>query len=107
MEKQSSAKGTKRGARKPARPRAKSVSFRLDAPEATAVALAGDFNGWDLNAHPLRRSEEGMWQVSVRLSPGAHQYKFVVDGAEWREDPLNPNRVPNDYGTFNSVCEVI
>lgn len=107
MEKERSAKGTKRGARKPARPRAKSVSFRLDAPEATAVAVAGDFNSWDPSAHLLSRSEEGVWQVTVRLSPGVHEYKFVVDGAEWREDASNPNRVPNAYGTFNSVCEVL
>jgi hypothetical protein len=30
---------------------------------------------------------------------------FVVDG-DWREDPLNPNRVPNPHGGFNSVCDV-
>jgi hypothetical protein len=48
-----------------------------------------------------------VWQVTVRLSPGIHEYKFVVDGAEWREDASNPNRVPNAYGTFNSVCEVL
>jgi len=24
-----------------------------------------------------------------------------------QEDPLNPNKVPTLYGTFNSVCEVV
>jgi 1,4-alpha-glucan branching enzyme len=108
MERKGSAKGTKRErAGKPARPRAKPVSFRLEAPEATAVAIAGDFNSWDPSAHLLSRSGEGLWQVTVRLSPGIYQYKFLVDGAEWREDASNPNRVPNAYGTFNSVCEVV
>ncbi len=107
MEKKTGAKETKkRGTRKPARPRAKSVSFRLDAPDASAVAVAGDFNGWDPNACPLWYGEGGVWERKVSLSPGVHQYKFVVDGMEWWEDPLNPNRVPNDFGTFNSVCEV-
>jgi 1,4-alpha-glucan branching enzyme len=108
MERKAGAKGTKRGgARKPARPRAKPVSFRLEAPEATAVAIAGDFNSWNSSAQLLSRSEGGMWEVTVHLSPGIYQYKFLVDGAEWREDASNPNRVLNAYGTFNSVCEVV
>ncbi len=88
-------------------PEAKTTSFRLNAPEATSVALVGDFNDWNPNAQLLRPSKGRIWQGTVRLSPGVYQYKFVVGGSEWREDPLNPNRVPNAYGSFNSICEVI
>ncbi len=85
----------------------RAVTFRLDAPEAVSVALVGDFNGWDPSANPLRRRKDGMWWVTVRLSPGVYQYKLVVNGSEWREDPRNPHRVPNEYGTWNSVLEVV
>ena len=82
-------------------------AFSLNAPEATSVALVGDCNNWDPNVQLLRPGKSGIWRGSVRLSPGVYPYKFVVDGSEWREDPLNPNRVPNAYGSFNSICEVI
>ncbi len=32
----------------------KRVNFRLSAPEAQNVLLAGDFNGWDVHCHPLK-----------------------------------------------------
>jgi hypothetical protein len=40
------------------------------------------------------------------LAPGAYQYKFVVNGERWEEDPLNLQRVMNEHGTFNSIRNV-
>lgn len=97
----------KTGARKPAQSGTKAVSFRLNAPEATSVALVGDFNSWDAASRKLRRNKIGEWQVTVHLAPGVYQYKFVVNGLEWCEDPENPKREPNNYGTMNSVYEVV
>jgi hypothetical protein len=54
----------------------------------------------------LRRRKDGVWWAVLRLSPGVYQYKFVVDGARWEEDPGNPKQVTNEHGTHNSVCEV-
>ena len=60
--------------------------FRTWAPQAAAVAVAGDFNGWDDSAHPMQRiSEHGLWEAFV---PGVAQYdcyKFVVTGADGRK----------------------
>jgi 1,4-alpha-glucan branching enzyme len=84
----------------------KAVSFHIEAPEASSVAIAGDFNDWDKNARQLRRRKDGIWWVVLRLSPGVYQYKFVIDGTRWQEDPTNPKQVPNSQGTYNSVCEV-
>ena len=108
MVKKDSVKETKRvRARKPIQPGTMAVTFRLDAPEAKSVTLVGDFNNWDPNARRLQRGKEGSWKGILRLTPGVYQYKFVVDGLEWWEDPANPQRVPNNYGTMNSVCEVV
>jgi 1,4-alpha-glucan branching enzyme len=93
------------GARKPAQPKVRSVSFQWVATEANAVSVVGDFNNWDPHAHSLKKEKGGTWRVSLRLKPGRYEYMFVVDG-DWREDPLNPNRVPNPHGGFNSVCDV-
>jgi 1,4-alpha-glucan branching enzyme len=84
----------------------RAVSFRLNAPEAGSVAIAGDFNKWSKDARPLRRRKDGVWWVVLRLPPGVYQYKFVVDGSRWEADPANPRQVPNQEGTLNSVCEV-
>ncbi len=95
------------GAKAPATLKAKAVPFRFTAPEVHSVSVAGDFNDWDIQADPLKKDRRGLWQTTLRLRPGIYEYKFVIDGAEWREDPQNPNRVPGPHGTFNSVCEVM
>jgi len=39
-------------------------------------------------------------------SPGNHEYKFVVDGRRWIEDPSNGRKVPDNYGGLNSVITI-
>jgi hypothetical protein len=47
----------------------------------------------------------GVWHVITRLKPGRHAYRFLVDG-EWHNDPGQPDRIVNDFGTLNSVVEI-
>jgi hypothetical protein len=83
------------------------VRFVLSAPGASAVALIGDFNGWDPAATPLRRTEPtDVWVVDVPLTPGRHEYGFLIDGREWRSDPAAPRGADNEYGRPNSVLTV-
>jgi len=89
-----------------ARKSAKGITFELFEPAARTVTLAGDFNGWDAVALPLRKDAGGRWKRTVRLAPGTYQYKFVVDGTRWVEDPLNLNRIANQLGGCNSMVEV-
>ncbi len=103
-EKKKTAKTTTR--KIPARPKAPQVTFQWTVTEANAVTVVGDFNRWDPHTHPLKKGKDGGWKLTLRLKPGRYEYMFVVDG-EWRDDPLNPNRVPNPHGGFNSVCEVV
>ncbi len=91
---------------KPAPSKSKSISFYFHAPDARSVTIAGSFNNWDGQANPLTRNPEGTWTVTLSLKPGSYHYKFVINGDQWQEDPGNPNRLPNDQGDFNSVCEV-
>ncbi len=63
-----------------ARKMVKPINFVCVAPEAKEVHLAGDFNGWNPGAHPMRRQPDGAWLVQVPLHHGHHQYIFVVDG---------------------------
>lgn len=79
-----------------------SVVFRFHAPEAQQVYLAGTFNNWAPTGIPMKK-RNGYWEVKLYLTPGTYQYKFVINGTDWKEDPLNPARVDDGYGGFNSV----
>ena len=59
------------------------VRFAVWAPNASRVAVVGDFNGWDAERHPLRlRPEAGVWEGFVpRVAAGA-RYKFAVTAAD-------------------------
>lgn len=85
------------------------VRFELDAPDAKAVALVGDFNGWSKSATPLvERTGAGRWTVSVQLPAGRHEYAFVVDrgkGTQWVADPYATS-VRDDFDTVSSVVTV-
>jgi 1,4-alpha-glucan branching enzyme len=80
----------------------KRATFRLDAPEARDVFLAGSFNGWDASNRPLKRDNKGIWTTMIMLAPGSYEYRFVVDG-EWTDDPNAAERRPNEHGTQNCM----
>ncbi|MGQ0561727.1 MAG: glycogen-binding domain-containing protein [Gemmatimonadota bacterium] len=81
------------------------IQFRLDAPQARQVALAGDFTEWK-PAHELTRSSNGTWTVVVPVQPGVHEYAFVVDGQRWVPDPTAP-AVEDGFGGLNSRLAVL
>jgi Carbohydrate-binding module 48 (Isoamylase N-terminal domain) len=83
------------------------VQFVLVAPAASHVALVGDFNSWDATATPLRQaSAQGVWSVTVPLTPGRHIYAFVVDDSKWVPDPSAARAPEDDFGAPNSVIMV-
>jgi hypothetical protein len=81
------------------------VQFVLVAPDANTVSLVGDFNHWDARAAPLRQGDGGVWSVVLPLAKGAFSYSFVVNGDDWRADPMAPT-APDDFGRPSSVVYV-
>ncbi|MDO9695064.1 MAG: glycogen-binding domain-containing protein [Candidatus Latescibacteria bacterium] len=81
------------------------VKFTHQAPGAGQVNLAGSFNGWDAQRHPLTDEGGGVWSIVMALKPGKYEYKFVVDGA-WFADAENPDSAPDSYGGTNSAIQV-
>jgi hypothetical protein len=81
------------------------VRFEFTLPSsARAVALVGDFNGWDTDATPMSRQGEGRtWAARIPLAPGRHEYAFVVDGQRWVIDPLAPQVPDAGFGPTNTV----
>ena len=75
--------------------------------EAKSVSLVGDFNCWETALTPLRKDESGLWFAEVEApKAGNYQYKFIVDGSRWLEDPSNGMKVPDNYGGLNSVLAI-
>jgi 1,4-alpha-glucan branching enzyme len=69
------------------------TAFSVWAPNARAVSLVGDFNGWDGRIHPMRSlGSSGIWELFLpAVGPGT-RYKFELrtrDGrVQQRADPL-------------------
>ncbi len=59
----------------------KGFTFRVWAPNATAVSLVGDFNGWDASATPLV-CDNGVWSVSSVPLKVYDNYKFAITSRE-------------------------
>jgi len=102
--------GAPTGATLAAQPESVFVKFVLYAPDAERVAVAGTFNEWSGTATPLVQGAgeaAGVWTTTIALSPGQHQYAFVLDGRRWIADPAAP-AVDDGFGTGrrNSVLAV-
>jgi hypothetical protein len=73
---------------------------------ARSVELVGDFNEWAKGSTVLRRSgAPGVWAATVSLSPGRHEYAFIINGSRWVADPLAP-KSSDEFGTESSVIRV-
>ena len=88
------------------------TTFKCEAPDAKAVFVAGDFNGWSTTATRLDRLGDEQFSASVDLPPGRYQYKFLVDGMWCCKPGCNlpapgcGHCLPNPYGTMNRMIDV-
>ena len=74
-------------------------------PAAKQVAVAGSFNQWKPETTPLEPAGNGRWTGKLKLSPGRHEYLFVVDG-QWLPDPNARESIQNPFGGINSILTV-
>ena len=74
---------------------------------ANSVSVAGDFNDWNHVATPLKRHASGLWFTEI-VTPraGRVEYKFIINGQRWLEDPSNGMKTPDNYGGLNSVLVI-
>jgi 1,4-alpha-glucan branching enzyme len=86
-----------------------SIVFRVKAPSARTVQLAGDWsrNNWargdaeggEILVGLMARAEGGdIWELAVHLDPGRYRYRFLVNETEWLLDPENPRIVDDGKG---------
>ena len=59
--------------------------FRVWAPHAVSVSVAGDFNGWSEDACPMRRVDgSGIWQAEIGGASEFDAYKYVIHSEDGR-----------------------
>ncbi len=82
------------------------IIFSTFCPGASAVQIGGEFNDWQPERNPMKKfGVEGVWQLTLRLSPGTYRYRLFIDG-QWQQDPYNKLNELNPYGGLNSVVIV-
>jgi len=86
-------------------PKLNEVTLTVKAPEAKEVYLAGEFNNWKLDENSRMEQNNGSWSKKINLDSGKYRYRFVIDG-NWSEDPSNPLKQVNPYGTMDSLLEI-
>lgn len=83
----------------------RTTEFKLYAPAAKRVSMAGSFNNWNAKKIAAKKDSKGNWMIKLNLKPGTYEYKFFVDGS-WLNDPSSHRSVSNAFGTQNSVIEI-
>ena len=77
------------------------VAFRVWAPFASEVFVAGTFNHWSTTAHPFASEGNGYWSVEVPGAKIRDEYQFVIRNAAqpliWHKNPY-ASEVVNSSG---------
>ncbi len=88
------------------------VEFTFEAVGATSVWLTGDWTETEwaestaTGAIEMTAEGGGLWSVVTAVETGGqHQYKFIVNGDDWRYDPDQPT-VDDTVGGFNNILDV-
>ncbi len=67
-------------------PRETGVTFRVWAPFAESVDVAGEFNDWG-RTPMVREATGGTWSADVPAARVGQKYKYVINGSIWKRDP--------------------
>lgn len=95
----------KKTARKPRKATLVDVPLCFSLPDAGWVFIAGTFNDWSTTRTPLARNGDSEWTTRLRLPPGRHEFRLVIDN-EWSDPPGINAVVENPFGTRNAVLTV-
>ena len=78
------------------------LRFSFEALGAGVVAIAGTFTDWEL---VTMDEVDGHWSIDMAVSPGVHQYVYVVDGVSTLPPEVSDTR-QDDFGVTNGVLYV-
>lgn len=75
---------------------------------AGSVYLVGEFNGWDVNSHPMKLHKDGSFNLTINLEKGhEYQFRYLIDGSVWENDDCADKYVRTPYGDSENSVVVI
>lgn len=86
------------------------VTFTLTKDKANSakhINLAGDFNSWDIESIPMTKLNDGGFSATIDLKQGKeYEFKYLLDGKDWINEPDADMFVSNVFRSDNSVISV-
>lgn len=73
--------------------------------EAETVAIVGEFNEWKTSdGVEMKKMKDGSFKATVELETGReYQFRYLIDGEKWENEPEADKFVPTPFGSENSV----
>lgn len=72
--------------------------------KASSIQLLGDFNSWDIGCEPMKKNKSGKYSKTIELETGKeYQFRYLVNGDDWQNDPTAEKYEVNEFATENSV----
>lgn len=74
---------------------------------ANSVAVAGDFSNWE--PIPLDKKQvngQTVWTNTIEMQRGEHRYMYIINGNEWKTDPLANRYKQDGFGNRNAVISL-
>ena len=83
------------------------VTFSVEAKEAAAAAVIGDFNNWDPKEGELSKLKNGTFKATFDLAKdNSYEFKYVIDGTFVNEAEADSYKWNDFAGAENSVLVV-
>jgi hypothetical protein len=85
------------------------VTFRMPPLDGVVeMYLSGEFNNWHTAGAPLSLEPDGSWVVTLVLHAGkSYRFRYLDNQGRWHNDWDADAYVPNDFGTEDSVVDLI
>ncbi len=87
------------------------VTFRLPsmaARDAKSVCIVGDFNNWNTHANPMKRLENGDFEISLKIEPKKeYQFRYFIDESKWENDWNADRYVKSPLGDSDNSVVVV
>lgn len=96
---------------KKASPKGNTVRVKFELPGEAAsdsVAVVGDFNDWSESEHQMKYvKSRNVWSTTITLpADSEHQFRYRIDGKEWRNDEDADGVAESPYFSENSVIKL-
>lgn len=77
-------------------------------PGAHSVAVAGNFNNWDMHTHKMKKLKSGDYSLIVELDPGKeYEFRYLIDETRWENAWDADKYVWSPYGNCENSVVVV